>query len=202
MEENNNQNKPLDLNGREPDSQPFTNQTPVNPPKEDLKTIKVALFKQVKKLSEGEWLLTQEILQEIEANHLVINPDAKKPTAVKSIELLKTEIENRYKEDEELKTLLIDSIPNLSRILAWRKLEGWNEAVWSKLRTTNMFNNENRFKVMNSMFKKAVDGDVQAAKIWLTLSGDYADKMDFNTDKRLDAYREINSILHNNKKKE
>jgi ABC-type antimicrobial peptide transport system ATPase subunit len=201
MSEENNQNNPFDLNGRNPEAQPFNKQSPIDSSARNIaRAEKVAILKQVNKLSQGEWLLTQEILQEIEANLLVLNPDAKKPTLNKSIELLKAEIENRYKDEPELKSLLIDAVPVPARIGAWRKLEGWDEAVWSRIRTTKMFNNENRYKVMDSMLKKAVDGDVQAAKIWLTLSGDYADKMDLNTDKRLDAYREINNILHNKKK--
>jgi uncharacterized protein YggE len=81
-------------------------------------------------------------------------------------------------------------------------MDGWDEAVWSKLRSNAMFNHNNRYKVIDALLKKAIeDRDVSAAKIWLTLSGDYSDKMDINTDKRVETYREINSILLNNKKK-
>jgi hypothetical protein len=34
----------------------------------------------------------------------------------------------------------------------------------------------------------------QAAKLWLTLSGDYSEKMEIN-DKTVDTFREIQSVL-------
>ena len=46
-----------------------------------------------------------------------------------------------------------------------------------------------------------MDKSDQAAKIWLTISGDYSDKIDV-TDKTVDTYRDINNILHGKKNEE
>lgn len=197
-------NKKFDLDGRDPNSQPFEKESSLNnEPVEDLnqkRELKRKLTAKVKALSSGEWLLTQEILQEIEAYYLVSTKDSKKPASIKAVDLLKEEIVKRYSEDEELCKLLVESVPNSQNIRRWRQIEGWDDAVWAKLKNNNMFNNQNRYLVMDSMLKKALEGDVSAAKIWLTLSGDYSDKMDINTDKRLEAFREINEVIH--KKKE
>ena len=201
MEDDNNQNNKFDLNGRDNNILPFNGQPPEKTCYEKAgETIshKALLRRKIKEISNGDWLLTQEILHEIEANHLSKDPDSKLTTA-KARELLEEEIKNRYKDNEEVKMMLLDSLPTHMQMHNWRKMEGWQEAIWSKIRSVQMFNNENRYKVMDSMLKSAIKGDVQAAKIWLTLSGDYSDKMDVNTDKRIETYREINNIIHNNK---
>jgi hypothetical protein len=198
MSEDNDQNKLVEFDIKNSDPEAFKKQ----PAKSEVIVHKLALIKKVREISKGDWLLTQDILQDIEAQYIAENETNKKPTSQKSIDLLKEEIEKRYAEDEELKTLLIDSIPSAVAIRKWRLLDGWDEAVWIKAKNGAIFNQSNRHKVMMAMHRKACDGDVAAAKVWLTMSGDYSDKMDINTDKRLDTYREINEILHKKKVEE
>lgn len=195
----------FDLNGRDEVQAPFSNR---NSDQKDIikeraeKTVeKLSHIRKVKELStNSEWLVTQEIMQEIHAGYLIKDPDKKLPAVHKLIEELKTEIKERYAHDEELKELLLQSVPSEISVRQWFKKDGWEEAVWTKLRVTGLFSKENRAAMINALFKRGVEGSDTAAKIWLTLSGDYSDKMDVNTDKRIEAYREINEILHRKNK--
>lgn len=153
----------------------------------------------VKKLSNpnSPWTIPQEILQEIIASHTVANPD-KQPPLTQMTEELKKEIELRYAEDEDLKSLLLASVPEVRQIRLWVKKDGWDEAVWSKVRGEKLFSADKRAQVIESLRLRAIEKSDVAAKIWLTLSGDYSEKMEVN-DKTVDTFREINSILHKKK---
>ncbi len=160
---------------------------------------KLAAQKAIKQLSNGDspWTLTQEILQEIHAAHIVANPDSQ-PPVTEMVEELKKEIGIRYADDQELRELLLESIPHIQNVRKWLKKEGWEEAVWKRVRGDKLFSPDKRAQVIDALRQRAIDPNRPsdtAAKIWLTLSGDYSEKMEV-TDKSLDAYREINSVLH------
>lgn len=167
---------------------------------------KVAIrFQAVKALkeitnSDSPWTLTQEILQDIHAGHIIANPNVK-PVVTQMVDELKKEIEVRYSDNEELKQLLLTSIPAVQNVRVWLKKDGWEEAVWKKVRGDQLFSPEKRAQVIEALRERAMDKSDVAAKIWLTLSGDYSEKMEVS-DKTLDAYREINSILHRKKNEE
>lgn len=160
---------------------------------------KLEAVRAVKKLSNGDspWTIPQEILQEIMASHTVANPD-KMPPLTQMTEELTKEIEARYAEDEELKKLLLESIPAVASIRLWVKKEGWDEAVWGKVRGDKLFSADKRAQVIESLRLRAIDKSDVAAKIWLTLSGDYSEKMEVDN-KTVDTYREINNIIHRKK---
>jgi hypothetical protein len=161
---------------------------------------KLAAIRAAKKLnnSDSQWTLVQEIFQEIQAAYIIKDPDFM-PPITKLSEELKAEIEKRYTEDPEVKELLLASIPAARSIREWVKKEGWDEAVWSKIRQDGLFTASKRAQVIESLRKRALDKSDVAAKIWLTLSGDYSEKMEVDN-RSIDIYREINSVLH--KKKE
>lgn len=158
--------------------------------------IKLEAVRAVKKLSNSDspWTIPQEILQEIMAAHTVTNPD-KLPPITQMAEELKKEIETRYSEDEETKKLLLDSIPDVRQIRFWVKKDGWDEAVWGKIRGDNLFSANKRAQVIESLRQRAIEKSDVAAKIWLTLSGDYSEKMEVDN-KTVDTFRDINNILH------
>lgn len=162
----------------------------------------LAARKKVKELSENpEWDLTQEILQEIMATHLIEDPDST-PKVTKLVKELEEEINRRYKYDEEVRKILIDSIPTIPSIRAWVNKDKWKEAVWDKIKNTGLFTEYKRAELINALHSRAVERDTQAAKIWLTISGDYSDKVDLKTDGTLEKFREINAILHSKNKNE
>lgn len=160
---------------------------------------KLTAVRAVKKLSnkDSPWTLTQEIFQEVIAGYTVKDPDSipKTPDLIKD---LNKEICARYKDDEEMRDLLLASIPAAKSVREWVKLEGWNEAVWNKIRGEGLFTPSKRAEVIESLRKRALDKSDVAAKIWLTLSGDYSEKMEVDN-KTADTYREINKILHSKK---
>lgn len=159
-------------------------------------------YRAVKKLSgdDSQWTLTQQLLQEVMAGHTVANPN-KLPPLTQMVEELKVEIENRYKDEPELKQLLLDSIPQMRSVREWVKKDGWDEAVWGFVRADGLFTASKRAQVIESLRERALDKSDSAAKIWLTLSGDYSEKMEVDN-KSVDMYREINNVLHGKKKQE
>ena len=64
-----------------------------------------------------------------------------------------------------------------------------------------MFSAENRAQVIESLRQRAIDKSDVAAKIWLTLSGDYSEKMEVDN-KTVETYRDINNILHRKSREE
>jgi hypothetical protein len=162
----------------------------------------LAAYKVIKQISgdDAKWTLTQELLQEVMAGHTVSNPD-KLPPLTQMVDELKKEIEVRYVDDEELKQALLDSIPAMRSVREWVKKDGWDEAVWGHVRGEGLFTASKRSQVIESLRVRALDKSDVAAKIWLTLSGDYSEKMEVDN-KSIDTYREINGIIHGKKKQE
>jgi hypothetical protein len=159
----------------------------------------IEAYQNVKKISDknSNWTLTQEMLQEIMAAHTVTNPE-KLPPLTEMVEQLKQEIERRYEEEPNIKDVLLKSIPAMRSVREWVKKDGWDEAVWGYIRVEGLFSAANRAKVIKALGERAIDRSDSAAKIWLTLSGDYSEKMEVDN-KSVDIYREINSILHKKK---
>lgn len=157
-------------------------------------------YKAVKKLSNenSQWTLTQELLQEIMAGHTIADPD-KLPALTVMVEELKKEINVRYSDDEELKKVLLDSIPAMRSVREWVKKDGWDDAIWGYVRGEGLFTASKRAQVIESLRTRALDRSDTAAKLWLQLSGDFVENAPQDS-KSVDIYREINNILH--KKKE
>lgn len=164
--------------------------------------LQLEAYRAIKKLSgeDSQWTLTQQLLQEVMAGHTVVNPE-KLPPLTQMVDELRVEIESRYKDEPELKQLLIDSIPQMRSVREWVKKDGWDEAVWGYVRADGLFTASKRARVIESLRERAIDKSDVAAKIWLTLSGDYSEKMEVDN-KSVDIYREINNVLHNKKKQD
>lgn len=148
----------------------------------------------------SNWNILQEIMQEIQASYIVV--DAKTmPDATKLADQLKDEVEKRFVDEPEKQKILLDGIPHVRSIRQWFKKDGWEEAVWSKIRTNELFSAEKRTEVIESLRLRAIKRSDVAAKLWLTMSGDYSEKMEVN-DKTLDAFRDINSVLQRKRREE
>ena len=148
----------------------------------------------------SSWNILQEIMQEIQASYIVI--DAKTmPDATKLAEQLKEEVEKRFVDEPEKQKILLDGIPHVRSIRQWFKKDGWEDAVWGKIRTDQLFSSEKRAEVIESLRLRAIKRSDVAAKLWLTMSGDYNEKVEVN-DKTLDAFREVNSILQRKRRED
>jgi len=162
--------------------------------------LKLLASQKVKKLSgDSEWTILQQIVQEIEATFIV--REQKKYSVESLRNLLIEEVELRYKDEPEVRDILLEGIPSRYSVGQWRKKAGWEEAVWAKIRGVGLFTPEKRSKVIDTLYKKATDSkDTTAAKIWLTLSGDYVEKGDNKSSEVMDIFREINQKLHGSNK--
>lgn len=193
----------LDLQGRDENVIPFSNKNSldeVKREKSEKAAEKLRLVRKVKELSgDSEWLITQQLLQEIHASYIIADPNKKLPPVKKLIEELKVLVKERFEHDEETCELLLQSIPSELSVREWLKKENWEEAVWTKLRASGLFSKEKRAAMIDTLWKRGVEGSDTAAKIWLTLSGDYSEKMDINSDKRVETFREVNELIHSKK---
>jgi hypothetical protein len=145
----------------------------------------------------GKWHILQEYLIEIQADgKLKEGLGQKYPTYDDQLILLHKKIEVEFEKDPETCEILKNYVTNKTTIFKWGKLPGWADAVIEKMKTYGLFTPEKRAEVIESLRKKAVDdGDVQAAKTWLTMSGDYSDKVDVN-DTKFEKYKEYVNALN------
>lgn len=146
--------------------------------------------------NKGRWNLLQDFLIEIQADAKIKEGLGQKfPTLADQVVLLHKKIEVEFNEDPDNEALLKNYVTHFSTIHKWTKLPGWNEAVIEKMKSYGLFTPEHRAGVIESMRQKAVkDGDVQAAKVWLTMSGDYTDKVDVS-DAKFEKYKEYANSL-------
>lgn len=182
------------------DEKKYEHLDPVQAEKAEKAAVKLAAVKAAKELQneDSPWTLTQEILQEIQAAHIVVDPDSM-PPATELTKQLKKEIETRYQDDDEVRTILLESVPSARSVRQWLKKEGWEDAIWAKIRSDKLFSPAKRSEVIQALHQRAVQKSDMAAKIYLTLSGDYVEKAEVN-DKTVDKFREIQNILHGKKK--
>lgn len=167
----------------------------------ELAITKLEAVRNLKKLQkeDSDWSLLQELMQEIVAGHIVSDVNYK-PIVIDLRKELISEIELRFEDDLELKKMLLDAVPTTRSVREWFKKDGWEDAVWTRLRADRLFSYDKRAEVIESLRRRALERSDYAAKIWLTLSGDYSDKMEVN-DATTDTYREINKVLRNTNKK-
>lgn len=152
---------------------------------------------------EGRWTPLQEVMQDIYASYLVNNPD-NLPPYTKMVEDLKKETKVRFEvENPDLYDLLKKSMPSHNGIREWFKTKDWDETVWKKIRESGLFSKERRAAMINALYKRGIEKDTVAAKLYLTMSGDYVEKSEnVNKDATIDKFREINQILHKKTKTE
>lgn len=160
--------------------------------------LKVLAMKKAKELSgDSRWDLIEQIAQEIQAHHILTK---EKLTALKHIEYIEAEIKSRYFDQPEVLQILLDAVPSTTTLGIWKKKKEWEEAVWMTLRGEGLFTPDSRAQVINRLFQQAAfDGNVQAAKVWLTLSGDYVEKGENAKSDALDLFRQMNEAIHSKK---
>lgn len=160
--------------------------------------LKLLARQRIKSLTgDSEWDLIQQIAQEIEA-HYVIKKE--KLSLDKHLEYIKQEVRSRYSDQPDMLELIEEAIPSRVSISQWKKKKGWEDAVWMKIRGEGLFTTDRRAQVIHKLFEQAAQqGNVQAAKIWLTLSGDYVEKDNTQKSETLDLFRELNEAIHNKK---
>lgn len=170
--------------------------------REEARTLRLTSLKEVRAMkTDSDWNALEEIIQDIMATYVVQNPDAK-PAVKKLREDVESEIKIRYASDDQLKDLFLNALPSEMTLGKWIKQPKWNEAVWDRVRTGGLFTKERRSQMINALFDRGLTKSDNAAKIWLTLSGDYSEKLDINQDRAVDKFREINEILLGKNKKD
>lgn len=184
------------------DEKKFDHLDPVQADKAEKSVSKLSAIKAVKALKneDSNWTLVQEILQDIQAAHIVKDPNVS-PPVTQLVKELKKEIEHRYKDEEELKNTLLEAVPAARSVRLWLKKDGWEDAVWQSIRSDKLFSPGKRSEVIQALHQRAKDRSDMAAKIYLTLSGDYVEKSEVN-DKTVDTFREISKVLHRKKGEE
>jgi len=158
---------------------------------------RLALKKIENLTSDSEWNLLEQILQEIEAYYVVSRQKIPANEALHA--QLTEEVKTRFADDEDVRTALLEAVPSRVTISKWRKKKGWEEAIWAKVRGTGLFTGDKRAAVINNLYSSALEGNVNAAKIWLTLSGDYTEKDTTAKNDAMDMFRQLNEAIHSKK---
>lgn len=147
---------------------------------------------------DSEWDLCQIAMQEVETAHVINNPDRKPTASTKLIEQWTVYVKDKYADEPTTLDLVLKCVPSSQTLQQWHKRSGWSEAVWAHIRDKGLFTRERRASMIESLYISGLKGNMSAAKIYLTLSGDYSEKLDVKND-TTEKYREINTILHNKK---
>jgi hypothetical protein len=141
----------------------------------------------------AEWSIMQDLALDVEAYYSASN---KKLTAEMLIEELKKEAKNRYAQYEGLPEKIAAAAPSVQAVATWRQRKEWKPAIWDRCKETGLFTKERKSMVIEKMFEKIMEkGDVQAAKMWLMMAGEYVEKQEVKGDKDIDIFREINQTL-------
>ena len=159
---------------------------------------------QVKKLTkelvgESDWNLLEMILQEIIATYVC--QGQARPSLENLRQILAEEVNLRYKDNERVRNILLEAIPSMYALSTWVKKAGWDEAVWGYIKNDGLFTSERRAALISAIYDRAKTKSDSAAKLWLTMSGDYSDKLDVNADNTMDQFREIQQAIFSNKNK-
>ena len=149
----------------------------------------------------NNWTILQDILQDIEATSIVetVNNKTKKPTLKKLKQLLLAEIKLRYQDNPETEKMLSEAVPSEISISKWRNKPTWEKAVWEKLHSDKLFSSTKRAEMIEAIFSRGLTRSDSAAKLYLTMSGDYSDKLDIAQDGTMDKFREIQAVIHGKK---
>jgi len=150
-----------------------------------------------------QWGLEQVLMQEVFSAHAVKDPNKKVVANEQKIIEYRDLVLDKYGEDPEIRDMLLTCTPSLDTIKKWMKKPGWDDAVWNQIRTSGLFTKERRSAMINAVFNKGIKGDTNAAKLWLTLSGDLIENQSTGKNEAiLDKFRDINKILHSRKTEE
>jgi hypothetical protein len=179
-----------DVNNKFPHLSP---ERALNAEKSAIKLAHVSAIKRLK--GDNDWTILEELLQEIQSNHSIANPGNMPSWKAMHAEL-EREVQKRYVDDEELLNLLINGIPSVASLQKWPKKKGWTEAVWSKIKSDTLFSSSRRAAMINALYERGIQKDTAAAKMYLTMSGDYSERPPEEKNAALNQYREINNILH------
>lgn len=113
----------------------------------------------------------------------------------KMLELAEQEIRERFKNDPALMEIVVEVLPGLKTLQRWIKRQDWVDEVEKRLKDGNLFSMDKRARVINMVFKRAVDDlDLKAAETYLKLSGDLTSKPP-QKDKGYEAYQELAESL-------
>jgi len=146
----------------------------------------------------GSFTLIQQIALDIEGNYRLLE---KKLSARELKENIVVEIKERYKSDKPIAKELEEYVPSVQTISKWRNTKAWEPAIFGSIKDTGLFTIEKKAKIIDSIYIKATEkNDTNAAKLWLTMSGDYVEGKDSGkSEDSMDLYREINSAIFKSK---
>lgn len=154
-------------------------------------------------LSSGKWLITQEILQDVQAAAIIEAKGVASniPSLTQQIESLKEAINIQFTDNIELRDFLLESLPSNQTIWRWTKTKGWDSSVMEKVKSIHVFSPVNKTSMLTALYEKGLlKGDVRAMELYFKLSGDLvpADKAQRSKEEekqKEDIYDTFNNAL-------
>lgn len=152
--------------------------------------------------SSADFNLFQELLQEVQATDISesIESDSNVPLS-KQIDKLKQVINQKFADDDTIRSLLLEYFPADSTIYNWVATDKWKNAVVTKVKSSFNFNEKRRARVFNAIYEKATQHrDMKAAELFCKLSGDIQSAGTATKDTSgKDTLEGFNKILHGKK---
>lgn len=162
----------------------------------------LSLKKRVEALSPGKYNLVQDLLQEIQATDMIEEAATTVTHDLKSqVKRLEQEIKDKYKNEPEVKDLLLEYLPVYDTIRYWVKKDDWKEEVVKKAKSQASVSGLRRIMILDDLFKKAHErGDTRAMELFLRISGDLDTGKERKETKQEQNYRELGQALTKKKK--
>lgn len=166
---------------------------------------KLKARKEVKEhFNSDDWTIPQIILQDIQAEDEVIETATGSTSSLADqIKRMNERIAEEFKDDAETLEIVQKSVPTYNTVRRWTKTKEWQDAVMKRIRSSHVFKNTNRTKVLENILKLATTpsgGAVKAAELYFKLEG----SLDPNKDKDkktelddvFDRFKDLQKTLH------
>lgn len=149
----------------------------------------------------GRWNELQNILIDIEVGYrvkMLANLADKLPSVPDMILDLEQEVKLRFKDNQEHLDILLFNLPSRAAAHKWMKRPEWKEDIEKRLKDGNLFSLDKRAAMIESLYKKGMNGDNKSAEMWLKMSGDLSNQP-VTKDKALDSFKQLSESLFNGK---
>lgn len=129
----------------------------------------------LKDCSNTEWTLYEETLIKIEVmfrTQVLMGELDKIPPLTKRVVKMKELIEKSFSDNEELASILINSVPHDRIINDWVNKPKWKQEVDKRMRDETLFAPENRHQMIQAIYREGLGGSAKHAEMYLKMSGD------------------------------
>ena len=145
--------------------------------KEELERIRKRRYNQLQQeYSEGEYTTTQMFILDTQAACLISERSGKsKLTAEEQLNIAKERIKQEFNEEDS--EILLEKFPSSRTVRRWSSSEKWQKLILNKIKSNDIFSNENIFDVYTNLRDQAAHGNnAKLIELYMELAGEKGEK--------------------------